>query len=484
MKKIIGIFLFVSVNIYAMDELHYNARRGDIDEVIAQCKKDKTIILRLEEETGDSFLHIAAQTANIKLAQYLAGKGLESVKNKENHLPSYYDFAGVLEHISKTSPILIEKAQEQKSELSHTKIKFEDLSHDVLFLIVRNLRQQSLVSFYMVSRTLMQKINEFAWPVLSDYGSGQNAFIVLFPTTLSNLLVDHEEDERLMGKNDDILYGEFIAPNEKNPIDMLSALDGQVADSRESYIAVGSERGFISAALTKAKILILIDYSSGVVDFNRINIGLLAISKDIEDYRHLRLYAQAGEWQKRAALFLKNQAAQLPSQYVRYLLNERNWYLWDKNVRKSESFSKGLHKKDSEEFTHANYLFDESLFAHIKKLVNDGQIISERLDLNAVESVNSFFKQLQQKKVQINIFDISNAWWVEFMTEKGLNGLLNALVAARNTSFEGSGVVCLATDNDLIIRNGWRYACLEIPPEGFDPREHSRSHFYKILPLY
>lgn len=479
MNKIIIYFLFVSINAFS-SSIYEKARVGLTSEVIAQIGESQEMLKQVEPITGDNLLHIAVQTANIKLTKFLMGKGLEEQKNFQGFLPIDYDIAGLLEHGENSLAAYSSEQSRPHGQDNDISFKMEDLPEPTLILLMRKIGQNTLIALCLVSKKLNKIMYGNSWPVSGDYDDNQSAFIAFFPTKLSHFGFDNGTiDQHMITKSADIQpKSRFVIANEENPIKLIDALgDGKIP--AESYWAVGFDRGFIGAALTKAKHLFLMDYDLYVVKISRINVGLLAISKNMADYRRLRIEAPISEWQRRSAEYLKEHYAQLPAQYVRYLPNEENWILWN---RCRTGFAQGLHKENSNKFVGANYLFEPTLFEHVKMLADQGLIVAERINLGDTKSLSTLQKQIQDQKIDVGIFDISNAWWHQFLSKEKLSALLQFFVKIKNTTQNKSSFACLATENSDDV-DTWEYACLEIPVDGFGDRKDPHERFYEIFPL-
>jgi hypothetical protein len=213
----------------------------------------------------------------------------------------------------------------------------------------------------------------------------------------------------------------YIHPNEGSPSQILELPAIHEASVDDGLLAVGTERGFILAALKKAKYLVLADYDRYAVLYNRINIALLLMSESIADYRDLRLTSDFDAWQQRSADFATNQPT-----YANFLavLREKNSFdFWVENVRLSEdrlrTYQEGISQpnhqifflnRDPEQpldltigrgglsarevlsslyFKNANYLYDVVLFNHLQMLAKNKAIIAGRTDLGALWSLSS-----------------------------------------------------------------------------------------------
>ena len=175
-----------------------------------------------------------------------------------------------------------------------------------------------------------------------------------------------------------VTYG-FLIPNEEYPSDAIPLFDHAPAGV---YIAVGTERGFISAALTpNITHLLLADVDYEVVRYNRLNIALLKVAKSRRDYLHLRLGARAKEWKARAYA-----SSIIDKKEIRLLADATIWKWWKEKVRDYSKFRR-FHAPLPHDrsvpfvFKSANYLYYDALFERIKDLAVKNRIDVVQLDL-------------------------------------------------------------------------------------------------------
>jgi hypothetical protein len=198
--------------------------------------------------------------------------------------------------------------------------------------------------------------------------------------------------------------GIFLAPNEQHP---AVALPIWQKSNHETYISVGTERSFIGAAVTRAAALVVVDYDSRVVQFAAINRALLAASHGREDYLTLRLTASAEVWAERAG--------GVGEEDGKTLREESSWFFWKEKVRENtgawsgafENFNKPAVKAD-DPFAQTNYLFDDQLYEHLRRLAKDRRIWTRVLDLRDEKMVRKLCEDMHADGMKLGVVDTSN----------------------------------------------------------------------------
>lgn len=221
----------------------------------------------------------------------------------------------------------------------------------------------------------------------------------------------------------------YVAPNEKD-IHKGVALWKKTTDG--IYVAVGSERGFVGAALSNASSLLLIDSSSGIVEHNRLSIALLKIAIDGEDYRILKLNPEL------AASRLSN--SNLEEDEKRFALNvlEKKWWI---DSAKSRSTTDWFYRvRDRRDAKELRYWANPSLFSKLRRMALKGRIQAIRVVLGDQYSTNSMLASLREQSEKIAVFDVSNIWEAPFVGSS-MNELLK--------NFE------LVSKNDTIVIATW-----------------------------
>jgi len=249
----------------------------------------------------------------------------------------------------------------------------------------------------------------------------------------------------------------YMYPNEGNPKELIHAYSQRAPNI---YMGVGSERIFIGAALTKALRAIFLDNDPEATLFNRVNIALLAVCNDMDDCLDLRLSSDFKAWKYRAEVYNKhNPDMGLLSRYVSYLLNSEVFAWWKDNVRSKKIINAGkpgtnellvaMHENSKKYFEEANYLYDKNLFAHVQQLAKSGNMVALHMDLAGKKSLPMLLEQLRDLGIDVDLFDISNAWESKknYLKEENVNQLGKLLA---NTS---TTILCTVFWTDL---NEWQ----------------------------
>ncbi len=221
-----------------------------------------------------------------------------------------------------------------------------------------------------------------------------------------------------------------LAPNELSPGTASPILK---TAPEGVYVAVGTERGFIGAALAEnVTDLLLIDRNIEIVYFNQLNIALLRTSKNRQDYLKLRLHSSFEEWRSRL------EKADLDSTSRKFLSSEKAFNWWQTNVRNNSAF-KLFHRHPEQiwvspdgrlreivppegpPFFNANYLHYDVLYEKIKSLADAGRIGTALQDLASL-TIEDLSVILQNKVV--SVLDISNAWAKDYLGSLGVAKLL------------------------------------------------------------
>lgn len=198
--------------------------------------------------------------------------------------------------------------------------------------------------------------------------------------------------------------GEYIAPNEQYPQQAIEVFESAPSGA---YVSVGTERGFMGAAMSpKVTHLVLLDRDPGVNTYNRINVLLLKMAKDRTDYLKLRLNPTEARWRERA------QQAQLDSHDVDFLLKHvRDWYLSVAVSKEFDDFQTEA-KSEKSKFGSANYLFNDQLFERIHQMAKAGNIAVGEIAITDSAALDSYvISKLKAKNIPLSVLDISNAWW-------------------------------------------------------------------------
>ncbi len=200
---------------------------------------------------------------------------------------------------------------------------------------------------------------------------------------------------------------DYLFDNEFYPGDAEPLLRGH----QGVYVAVGAERGFMGAALANSSGLLLVDHGGNVVFYNRINIALLKIAEDQNDYRKLRLEQPISEIRKRAAnSSLSNDTKELFSSpfFEAY---------WFKRVRQNRMLLSYLQTPPNERQLYTvtdfpcapgNYLFEKELFERVSSLAKRDRIVSVQAKLSDEETSQAISHFLTQCQSPLGVLDVSN----------------------------------------------------------------------------
>jgi hypothetical protein len=201
--------------------------------------------------------------------------------------------------------------------------------------------------------------------------------------------------------------GIYIPPNEQHPAVALSIYR---KSNHGVYVSVGTERSFIGAALTGAKALYVIDYDRLAVHFAKVNRALLAASSNRADYAKLRLTASQDVWRERSQ--------RLSGEDKETLANGDSWAFWDKRVRNSWSDRFGdFHKQPKnadDPFFGSNYLFDDRLYRHLRRLAKSERIWARVVDLRHEDEVRALCDDLKSKGLPLGVIDTSDVPSADF----------------------------------------------------------------------
>ncbi|MDX6769365.1 MAG: hypothetical protein SF051_07520 [Elusimicrobiota bacterium] len=232
-------------------------------------------------------------------------------------------------------------------------------------------------------------------------------------------------------------WDSFVRPNELYPEKARGIL---AAAGEGLYASVGTERGFIGAAMApRATHLLLMDRSAAVAEYNRMNVALLRLARDRAEYRRLRLEGSARE----AARLSEERG--LPAADTALLADPAAWRKW-----RSAQSGNPLNARSGGVFRGSNYLHDDALFARLKSMADGGRIAVTRAVFNDPASVRRLADGIDAAGVPLSVLDLSNAWWSGYLPRKALRGLLDAARAVA-----GPEAVLLITDGDTTT--GWTY---------------------------
>ena len=216
--------------------------------------------------------------------------------------------------------------------------------------------------------------------------------------------------------------GKFVTPNEWHPEEMRELMRGAPDGA---YISVGTERGFIGAALTpNATHLVLADYDPKVVAYNKINIALLTLAKDRKHYVSLRKTESYQEW-KKAGVKLTEDDFKFWRSYQTTL-----------NPDVSYRFKYDFEAMELDEyFIGSNYLKDDKLFAKLKRMAREKKMDAVLLDLTNEDGVRALVQDLKTQNISLSVLDISNAWVHLYSLNESIDKMMDVFSAlAKPTS--------------------------------------------------
>jgi len=217
----------------------------------------------------------------------------------------------------------------------------------------------------------------------------------------------------------------FILPNEKN----LENIRSNLALVTEGlYVTVGTERGFMSAALTgdKTKALVLVDRDDKVVLYNLINKSLLALAKNREDYLKLRQTVTYTDLQT----YIKIHGRYLSRENQQTLTHPQIWSWWIQNVQQNiqwHSFHQDPQLNADKSYANTNYLFDNKLFDSISELAKNNQIYVFHENLNSPEFLQKLTFISRTLHQNISVFDMSNSWQEGYLGHQQTITIINSL---------------------------------------------------------
>lgn len=261
------------------------------------------------------------------------------------------------------------------------------------------------------------------------------AFILVSPALCFADFIDGPQDTNTGIKKEQ----SFLAPNELSPLETKPIL----ANSENGvHVSVGSERSFIGFALNpNASHLLTLDRDPNVIRFNRINTALLALSKDRNDYLHLRFHSTQAEWAARAKESLKSK--QISSRDFE-ALTQKNiltiptaWKWWNNQVVLSPEFSVMNAKTaaNSKSVIDANYMYDDAMFERLSAAAKNQKIQSIQMNFHDLERVSALTTALERGGFKVSVFDPSNAWWPDYIATPALIDILRnfAKVSTKKT---------------------------------------------------
>ena len=256
---------------------------------------------------------------------------------------------------------------------------------------------------------------------------------------------------------------EFIAPNEYTQ-ELLAPYLNKAP--KGAYVGVGADRAFMAVSMMpEITTAYLTDYSEGIVLFNRINLALIAIAADREDYVKLRLQAflngPISHWEKRLT---ESKNTQLWMWYL--LKNPAIQRFWKHNVAYNTTQDmQRFHSPQNEEYRYllrtkvvtvqtyqhdlvrfAHYMYDDQYFYPLQRLARSGRIQPIQLDFNHSHQRTAFFDGIRASGDLVSVLDLSNAWWSVYIKYENF---LDTLEKFKVTSSVNS--ILILTENNHIL---------------------------------
>jgi len=210
--------------------------------------------------------------------------------------------------------------------------------------------------------------------------------------------------------------GRFLIPNELSPTDGTSLFNNC---PEGAVLAVGSERAYIDFVMCEgATHLIMVDFDEVVVRYNKINLALIRLAKDLEDYTHLRYHASPTEWQERAGKIGFDVG------YVSELKDAQSFEFWNSKVREQNKFQATIEKLGP-----VHYANDPKSFARVKGAVDLDRataVVGNVADASFRANMHS---ALQNAQTKISVADLSSAWLPHYTGENSTPQIASDLLA-------------------------------------------------------
>lgn len=274
--------------------------------------------------------------------------------------------------------------------------------------------------------------------------------IILFLTVLfagpvqaqvqdQNLKAEMESHFGIMNQDRALLFGqstEFLRPNELEPMKARPFLEASTAGA---LISVGTERGFLTAALVNnVTHLFLVDRSFAVTVYNRINAALLKLSRDQDRLHYLSLRKAKNHSVWIQALRESNE--QFNETELALLRNPEAFNFWRETSQKRRLYLAmgGQHRLTEKSgygrFENVNYLQYDNQFSPLQKLAKKNRIIALNFSLAQEKPLREFTEFLKSARIKINVLDISNAWQPGYIPPKYLANTLRVFAGVSHRS--------------------------------------------------
>lgn len=259
----------------------------------------------------------------------------------------------------------------------------------------------------------------------------------------------------------DLNYDEsFVRPNERRP---KKALPIWKESTNGTYVSVGTERGFIGFANSKADALVMVDFHPYVVTYNETNRILLKLANDFKDYVFLKKSASFNEIYKRmqqSKMFEATELAWMQSSFVQKL--------WNESYRSSGSFMGRdfWAKWGLGGFAQVSYMVTPDLFEKLSRAARENRIVVRQGNLNNQLAQVDLGHLIEKLGGHLSVLDLSNAWESHFIRPEPMNTLTKRMQARASAK----SLILLTNIEGL----GWSYYA--VPILNFDPKHVFFSH--------
>jgi hypothetical protein len=151
----------------------------------------------------------------------------------------------------------------------------------------------------------------------------------------------------------------------------------------------------------------------------------MTIAQKRERYLFLRLHGTFENWQD----VIQNFEFMRQRKYF-------DWFTQTVRGRAFLDFNTAPKTSRLAAFRNANYLFDDPMFGKLQKMAMEGKIESYQVDFGSTagkynqEAVQNFLARLEQEKIPISVFDLSNAWTKKYLSPEWTAELEKTLAAS------------------------------------------------------
>ena len=210
----------------------------------------------------------------------------------------------------------------------------------------------------------------------------------------------------------------YVIPNEINPESARSILKNAPTGV---YLSVGAERGLLGAIMSpNITHLIQIDLVPEVVRYNQLNVILLKLAKNLNEFLNLRTGTHQ-DWLNKA----HNANLNMNEFDLIQLKDSHSFYT---------SVESGARERllDPNFFIKSSYLKDEVLFQKARALAIANRIQVLQGNLTDQNKLAEIAEQLKMKNLNLSVIDMSNAWEAKYIGPDGVDRVVTALSPAMN----------------------------------------------------